>query len=72
MHRSVHWPAAPHHARRQDAHGDGIEVLRRVRQDQPLRTVPVMMLTASAGERDIIKSYRLRGQQLDRQAGAGR
>lgn len=38
---------------------DGIEVLRRVRADEKLRTTPVVMLTSSAEERDIFESYRL-------------
>lgn len=38
---------------------DGIEVLRRIRQDDTLRTVPVVMLTSSAEERDVVESYRL-------------
>lgn len=38
---------------------DGIEVLRRLRQDESLRTIPVVMLTSSAEESDIVESYRL-------------
>ncbi len=38
---------------------DGIEVLRRIMQDESLRTIPVVMLTSSAEETDIIESYRL-------------
>ncbi len=38
---------------------DGIEVLRRVRQDEGLCGIPVVMLTSSAEERDIIERYRL-------------
>lgn len=36
---------------------DGIEVLRRIRQDDKLRAIPVVMLTSSAEERDIVESY---------------
>lgn len=38
---------------------DGIEVLRRIMQDEAVRTIPVVMLTSSAEEADIIESYRL-------------
>ena len=38
---------------------DGLEVLRRVRADPRTRLVPVVMLTSSAEERDVIQSYQL-------------
>jgi CheY-like chemotaxis protein len=38
---------------------DGIEVLRYVMGDEHLRTIPVVMLTSSAEEQDIVKSYKL-------------
>jgi CheY-like chemotaxis protein len=38
---------------------DGIEVLRQIKQDEKYRTIPVVMLTSSAEERDMIESYRL-------------
>jgi len=38
---------------------DGIDVLRRIMQDESLRTLPVVMLTSSAEERDLVESYRL-------------
>jgi len=38
---------------------DGIEVLRRIKQDPELSLVPVVMLTSSAEERDIVDTYRL-------------
>lgn len=38
---------------------DGLEVLRRMRADDTLRTVPVVMLTSSREEKDLIESYRL-------------
>ena len=38
---------------------DGLEVLRRLRSDVNLRTVPVVILTSSREERDIIESYKL-------------
>lgn len=38
---------------------DGLEVLRRMRADENLRTVPVVMLTSSREERDVVESYRL-------------
>lgn len=38
---------------------DGIEVLRQIRADEQLRTLPVVMLTSSAEEGDIVRSYDL-------------
>jgi two-component system response regulator len=38
---------------------DGIEVLRQIRADERTRLVPVVMLTSSAEENDIVRSYRL-------------
>ena len=38
---------------------DGFEVLRRMRANEALRTVPVVMLTSSREERDLAESYRL-------------
>ena len=38
---------------------DGMEVLRQLRADPRTRLVPVVMLTSSAEERDIIESYKL-------------
>ena len=39
---------------------DGLEVLRRIRADALLATLPVVMLTSSRQERDIVESYRHR------------
>lgn len=38
---------------------DGIEVLRRIKADQRTRAIPVVMVTSSAQERDMVESYRL-------------
>jgi CheY-like chemotaxis protein len=38
---------------------DGIEVLREVKANEETRTLPVVMLTSSAEERDMIASYSL-------------
>lgn len=38
---------------------NGLEVLRRIRSDENTRTVPVVMLTASNEERDMVASYSL-------------
>jgi two-component system response regulator len=38
---------------------DGIEVLRRIRADERTRLLPVIVLTSSAEERDVIQGYRL-------------
>src|SRR5688572_13761780 len=38
---------------------DGMEVLRQIKRDERLKTVPVVMLTSSREEQDLIKSYQL-------------
>jgi len=38
---------------------DGIEVLRRVKADADLQVIPVVVLTSSHEERDLVQSYRL-------------
>ena len=38
---------------------DGIEVLRQIKSDANLKVIPVVMLTSSKEERDVIESYRL-------------
>ena len=37
----------------------GIEVLRQIKADESLKTVPVVVLSSSAEERDVIESYKL-------------
>ena len=36
---------------------DGIEFLRRIKADPNLKRIPVVMLTTSAGEKEIVESY---------------
>ena len=38
---------------------DGIEVLRQIKADEKLRAVPVVVMTSSNEERDVVDSYRL-------------
>jgi CheY-like chemotaxis protein len=38
---------------------DGLEVLRQMKQDEKLQMIPVVMLTSSNEECDLVKSYRL-------------
>jgi len=38
---------------------DGLEVLRLIKSDPGLRTIPVVMLTSSRQERDVVESYNL-------------
>jgi CheY-like chemotaxis protein len=38
---------------------DGLEVLRRLKADQERRSIPVVVLTSSREERDLVESYQL-------------
>jgi len=38
---------------------DGLEVLRQIKNDQETRKIPVVILTSSKEERDIVESYKL-------------
>jgi CheY-like chemotaxis protein len=38
---------------------DGLEVLQQIKSDQKLRMIPVVVLTSSREERDMVASYRL-------------
>jgi two-component system response regulator len=38
---------------------DGLEVLAKIKGDERTRTIPVVMLTSSEEERDVIESYRM-------------
>lgn len=38
---------------------DGLEVLRQMRQDSALKVVPVVMITSSREEQDLVRSYQL-------------
>jgi len=38
---------------------DGLEVLEQIKQDSTLRQIPVVMLTSSREERDLVRSYHL-------------
>lgn len=38
---------------------DGIEVLRRVKSDERTRSIPVVVLTSSHEDRDVVESYKL-------------
>jgi len=38
---------------------DGLQVLQRVKSDQRTRSIPVVVLTSSGEERDIVESYQL-------------
>ena len=38
---------------------DGLEVLRRIRESDATRMMPVVVLTSSDEERDVVRSYKL-------------
>jgi len=38
---------------------DGLEVLRRVRENESTRMLPIVVLTSSDEERDVVRSYKL-------------
>jgi len=38
---------------------DGLEVLRRIKADDALKVIPIIMLTSSREEADLVKSYQL-------------
>lgn len=38
---------------------DGLEVLQAIRGDEALKTLPIVMLTSSREEQDLVKSYKL-------------
>ncbi|MGA2515694.1 MAG: response regulator [Thermodesulfobacteriota bacterium] len=38
---------------------DGLEVLRRIKSDERTRVIPVVVLTSSKEERDLVESYKL-------------
>ncbi len=38
---------------------DGMEVLRRIKNDERTRTIPVVVLTSSKEDRDVVESYQL-------------
>jgi two-component system, response regulator len=38
---------------------DGIEILRKIKTDEKIKSIPVLILTSSREERDIIESYKL-------------
>ncbi|MGR3275164.1 response regulator [Acaryochloris sp. 'Moss Beach'] len=45
---------------------DGLEVLQRIRSDQRMELLPVVILTSSSEQRDIIESYQLKANSYVR------
>ncbi len=48
---------------------DGLEVLRRIRADKRTELIPVVVLTSSREQEDILDSYQMRCQRLRAKAG---
>ena len=48
---------------------DGLEVLQRMKDDPRTKPIPVVVLTSSKEQSDMVESYKLGRQQLHRQAG---
>jgi two-component system, response regulator len=44
---------------------DGLEVLRRIKSDQRTATIPVVVLTSSREEKDVVESYKLGVNRID-------
>jgi CheY-like chemotaxis protein len=38
---------------------DGMEVLRQIKTDEEMKVIPIVMLTSSREEQDLVKSYQL-------------
>jgi len=38
---------------------DGMEVLRQIKSDEQMKTIPIVILTSSREEQDLVKSYKL-------------
>ncbi len=38
---------------------DGLEVLKKVKSDERMKSIPIVILTSSTEERDVVESYRL-------------
>ena len=51
---------------------DGLEVLAELKEDPGLRVIPVVILTTSQAEEDILRSYKLHAKRLRHQAGRPR
>ena len=48
---------------------DGLEVLRTIRADERTKTIPVVILTSSKEQKDVIDGYNLGGERLHPEAG---
>ena len=48
---------------------DGLQVLQQIKSDENLKMVPVIVLTSSHQEKDVMRSYTARSERLCREAG---
>ena len=48
---------------------DGLEVLQQIKSDDKLKMIPVVVLTSSREEKDMVASYKLGRERLCREAG---
>jgi len=49
---------------------DGREVLAEIKSDPQLRTIPVVVLTSSEAEQDVLQAYKLQGELLHHETGS--
>jgi len=57
--RRVQWQSGRHAAGSETTQVDGLEVLKQIKSDAQLKMIPVVVLTSSKEEKDMVASYKL-------------